>query len=1042
MNVANITATINADPSGFTSAMRAAEATAKSVAASINAATGQISNSLQSVNNTAAAVAASVTARMGSVTQSLMAASLQSNQLGTQLATAANATRVSIATSAASAQSSIASATTAISTSVSNSVSTVLTQIGQVRSVLQSINQEIQQFGIALRTFGIGMTIAISAPLAALGKIGFEFAAVKEQALTSFTVMMKSADLAREHLDQLRKFADVTPFTFEDVIKGSRILQGYGLEAQKVIPVLTALGDAASSTGQSHAAMERGVKAVGQMLAKGKVQAEEMNRQLSNAGVSISHLALGLGKSVQETRDMMKAGQISAQEGIDALVRGIAKSNIGGMMEKQSRTFLGALSTISDVARSTLGDIMEPLFNVVRDAVLATIPALMEFSKWWKTIPESVKLVALGIGLVVTVLGPLITIIGGVVAIVGAIGAPILASVTAIVAGVTAAVGTITALWTTNFLGIRDTTLAVWEEVSSFTSEIFGDLIRWYQSNLPLIRVATETVFGAIKAIVSNVMRALSPIVEVAWSIITFTIRNYLNSILTAITIILKIINGDWRGAWQTLVSVAGAQIEAIAQVILSKLPRIFTTAYRLGADLVKGFTAGVESLLPAGSNFTGGASAEVTGTLIRTPKEVPLPGGGGGKKGGGGGKPEDAAAALLARLRDETAKLGLKTKEQEIAIELLGKQYKKYNETVRETILNAAREYDARKLIVDFQDRVTSSIDRQREALRGELSELDKVHDLLRDPSARQVIDGTTRSILLVNAALLDSQKLLEKMPKIEKVSLSPFGEDFTADNPVMDALERQIKATHAYEDAIDALNKKLEIKRQLSNLEQTQIQITTGKLKELTDAQKGALLDVARGVDEQLKAREKLAKLKELAGNFTDIFKGAFDSLFTDGFEGFKSRLLSGFADLLSQLASQLATSLFMSLFKKLFGGLLGGLFGGGGGGGFGDILSNVFEFRAEGGPVNFGRSYIVGEKGPEIFTPKIDGMILSNAAVRSGGFNAAAAGGNGGTTVYLTQNLNIRAENGYVRPQSAKQAAAEAGAGITRALERKRR
>lgn len=1041
MNVANITATINADPSGFTSAMRAAEATAKSVAASINAATGQISSSLQSVNNTAAVVAASVTAKMGSVTQSLMAANFQSNQLGTQLATAANATRVSIATSAASAQSSIASATTAISTSVSSSVSTVLTQIGQVRSVLQSINQEIQQFGIALRTFGIGMTIAISAPLAALGKIGFEFAAVKEQALTSFTVMMKSADLAREHLDQLRRFADVTPFTFEDVIKGSRILQGYGLEAQKVIPVLTALGDAASSTGQSHAAMERGVKAVGQMLAKGKVQAEEMNRQLSNAGVSISHLALGLGKTVQETRDMMKAGQISAQEGIDALVRGIAKSNIGGMMEKQSRTFLGALSTISDVARSTLGDIMEPLFNVVRDAVLATIPALMEFSKWWKTIPESVKLVALGIGLVVTVLGPLITVIGGVVAIVGAIGAPILASVTAIVAGVTAAVGTITALWTTNFLGIRDTTLAVWEEVSSFTSEIFGDLIRWYQSNLPLIRVATETVFGAIKAIVSNVMRALSPIVEVAWSIITFTIRNYLNSILTAITIILKIINGDWRGAWQTLVSIAGAQIDAIAQVILSKLPRIFTTAYRLGADLVRGFAAGVESLLPAGSNFTGGASAEVTGTLVRTPKEVPLPSGGGGKKGGGGGKPEDAAAALLARLRDETAKLGLKTKEQEIAVELLGKQYKKYNETVRETILNAAREYDARKLIVDFQDKVTSSIDRQREALRGELSELDKVFDLLRDPSAAQVIDQATRNTLLLNASLLDSKKLLESAPKIKNTDFSVPGLDFE-ENPKLEALRAQIKATGDYKAAVDALNKKLEIKRVLSNLEQTQIDITTGKLKELTQSQKDNLLTISKGIDDQLKAREKLAKLKELAGNFTDIFKGAFDSLFTDGFEGFKSRLLSGFADLLSQLASQLATSLFMSLLKKLFGGLLGGLFGGGGGGGFGDFLSNAFEFRAEGGPVNFGRSYIVGEKGPEIFTPKIDGMILSNAAVRSGGFNAAAAGGNGGTTVYLTQNLNIRAENGYVRPQSAKQAAAEAGAGITRALERKRR
>lgn len=1018
MNVATITATISADPSGFTSAMRAAEATAKSVAASINAATGQISSSLQSVNNTAAVVAASVTAKMGSVTQSLMAANFQSNQLGTQLATAANATRVSIATSAASAQSSIASATTAISTSVSSSVSTVLTQIGQVRSVLQSINQEIQQFGIALRTFGIGMTIAISAPLAALGKIGFEFAAVKEQALTSFTVMMKSADLARDHLDQLRRFADVTPFTFEDVIKGSRILQGYGLEAQKVIPVLTALGDAASSTGQSHAAMERGVKAVGQMLAKGKVQAEEMNRQLSNAGVSISHLALGLGKSVQETRDMMKAGQISAQEGIDALVRGIAKSNIGGMMEKQSRTFLGALSTISDVARSTLGDILEPLFNVVRDAVLATIPALMEFSKWWKTIPESVKLVVLAIGLAVTVLGPLITVIGGVVAIVGAIGAPILASVTAIVVGITAAVGTITAVWTTNFGGIRDFAIKIWE-----------DLVSWYQANAPLIQVTIDTVLGQVRKAVTAFNNWILPIVQYVWTAITFLVQNWLNNLLSAITIMLKLVNGNWRGAWQDLVRIAGDQIEIMAQVILGKLPRIFTSAYRLGSDLVRGFAAGVGELLPEVEIGVRIPEPELVGTWKG--RNVPPPGGGGGGGGKKGRESEDAAAALLARLRDETAKLGLKTKEQEIAVELLGKQYKKYNETVRETILNAAREYDARKLVVEFQDKVTSSIDRQREALRGELSELDKVFDLLRDPSAAQVIDQATRNILLMNAVLLDSNKLLEKMPKAKDLMpLSPFGEDFVLDTSASDEMLAQIKNTYAYESAVDALNKKLDIKRQLSNLEQTQIAVTTGKLKELTQAQKDQLLTLAKGIDDQLKAKEKLAQIQELASQVGDIFGNAFNSLFTDGFQGFADSLRAGFAKLLSDLVGMLIRSGLTKLFSSLFGVALGGA--GGGGGGIGSWFGGA---RAEGGPVSAGMAYIVGERRPEIFVPNVNGMILPSTS----GFAGVTGSGGGGQTVNVVNHFHISAPTGTISPKSQRQIAAEAGRGITKALRR---
>ncbi len=58
---------------------------------------------------------------------------------------------------------------------------------------------------------------------------------------------------------------------------------------------------------------------------------------------------------------------------------------------------------------------------------------------------------------------------------------------------------------------------------------------------------------------------------------------------------------------------------------------------------------------------------------------------------------------------------------------------------------------------------------------------------------------------------------------------------------------------------------------------------------------------------------------------------------------------------------------------LFTKFFASLGGvGSFGG---------------FRAEGGPVAAGRGFIVGEKGPELFVPKMDGMIVPHGA-RLGG------------------------------------------------------
>jgi hypothetical protein len=44
----------------------------------------------------------------------------------------------------------------------------------------------------------------------------------------------------------------------------------------------------------------------------------------------------------------------------------------------------------------------------------------------------------------------------------------------------------------------------------------------------------------------------------------------------------------------------------------------------------------------------------------------------------------------------------------------------------------------------------------------------------------------------------------------------------------------------------------------------------------------------------------------------------------------------------------------------------------------------------FKASGGPVTGGSSYIVGEKGPELFTPGASGMITPNHALGGGGGN----------------------------------------------------
>jgi hypothetical protein len=65
--------------------------------------------------------------------------------------------------------------------------------------------------------------------------------------------------------------------------------------------------------------------------------------------------------------------------------------------------------------------------------------------------------------------------------------------------------------------------------------------------------------------------------------------------------------------------------------------------------------------------------------------------------------------------------------------------------------------------------------------------------------------------------------------------------------------------------------------------------------------------------------------------------------------------------------------------------------------------DFAASIFGIREVGGPVIRGQSYIVGERGPEIFTPGRSGTISANRELRALG----SVGGGGGS---VSANFNI--------------------------------
>ena len=132
------------------------------------------------------------------------------------------------------------------------------------------------------------------------------------------------------------------------------------------------------------------------------------------------------------------------------------------------------------------------------------------------------------------------------------------------------------------------------------------------------------------------------------------------------------------------------------------------------------------------------------------------------------------------------------------------------------------------------------------------------------------------------------------------------------------------------------------------------------------------GGARAAADAIDKVTRATEDAAHAQE---QWAQSMAGHFDGLITGG------KNLRG---VLMSIARQLESRGW----QQLFSGLGSWLFGGGVGAPLNAMGSGPLAgFRADGGPVSAGKSYIVGERGPELFTPRGSGQITSNEALRGG-------------------------------------------------------
>lgn len=218
----------------------------------------------------------------------------------------------------------------------------------------------------------LGIGAAAGTAAVAATALGVKTAASMEQAQIAFTTMLGSAQKADAFIRQMKDFAAKTPFEFGDLQTAASQLIAVGINSNKVIPIMTTLGNVTSGMGTGAEGVKRATVAIQQMTAAQRISAEDLN-QLRDAGIPVYQLlAAALKKPQAEVAKLVQQGKLG-KDALDAMMKaletGKGLERFSGLMDKQSRSLSGLWSTIKDTFSQGMADAIQPLLPMLKDVM-------------------------------------------------------------------------------------------------------------------------------------------------------------------------------------------------------------------------------------------------------------------------------------------------------------------------------------------------------------------------------------------------------------------------------------------------------------------------------------------------------------------------------------------------------------------------------------------------------------------------------------------------------------------------------------------------
>ena len=232
----------------------------------------------------------------------------------------------------------------------------VQSQGGVVDRVFHSLGRSAKASLQVAATAAAATTVGV----AALGKntlsTGLAYNAMQQNANAALKTMLGSQKAVNEQMEKLGKLAQNSPFSKATFISAQQQLIAFGVEVEKVIPLLDAMQNAVAASGGGSQQLADLAFVVAQIKAAGKITGQDLI-QLGQRGINAAEIiGKAFGKSSAEVKAMISKNQIDADQAIDALTKGMMEK-FGGATDAIKQQWSGAADRIKAANRDIGADI-------------------------------------------------------------------------------------------------------------------------------------------------------------------------------------------------------------------------------------------------------------------------------------------------------------------------------------------------------------------------------------------------------------------------------------------------------------------------------------------------------------------------------------------------------------------------------------------------------------------------------------------------------------------------------------------------------------